>query len=91
MRPGGAYTPAPATTGQRKDESRAASSVVVDGSLGFDDPMETDSGYSANYNNNKSNGGGLYSDTMVTNGANGTSGGSARRGRGFNRSGRAGR
>ncbi|KAI1247281.1 hypothetical protein MGN70_011169 [Eutypa lata] len=91
MRPGGAYTPAPATTGQRKDESRAASSVVVDGSLGFDDPMETDSGYSANYNNNKSNGGGLYSDTMVTDGANGTSAGSARRGRGFNRSGRAGR
>lgn len=87
MRPGGAYTP---TSPASKNDLRPSSNhVVVDGSMGFEDPMETDSSYGGNYGNNSN--GGLYSDTLVTNGTNGTNGGSNRRGRGFNRSGRSGR
>ncbi|KAI0128790.1 hypothetical protein BJ170DRAFT_579799 [Xylariales sp. AK1849] len=83
LKPGGGYTPpsGPTPTGpraQRINETRpGGNSVVIDGSNGFDDSMDTsDAGYS---------GGGLYSDKMVTNGNNGN-----RRGRGFNR-GRNGR
>ena len=88
MRPGGNYTPA--TSGHRTSESRPGSNnVVLDGTLGFNDPMEMDAGYG----NQTSGGGGLYSDTLVTNGTNGTSnagGGTGRRGRGFNRAGYGG-
>ncbi|RYP29280.1 hypothetical protein DL767_006808 [Monosporascus sp. MG133] len=91
MRPGGSSAPAAAPKGPRADESRArGNQVVVDGSMGFDDPMETDAGYADNYNGAASNGG-LYSDNLVMNGTNGTSGGGGRRGRGFNRTGRSAR
>ena len=75
MRPGG-YIPS-----YRPTESRHGSNnVVLDGTLGFDDPMEMDAGYG-----NQSSNGGLYSDTLVTNGTNGNNHGGSRRGRGFNR------
>ncbi|KAI0834903.1 hypothetical protein F5Y06DRAFT_277487 [Hypoxylon sp. FL0890] len=84
-KPGGPGRGVP--TGPRADrnESRpGGNNIVVDGRMGFDDPMETDMpdrGYSN---------GGLYSDTMVpkdqANGVNGNNNNS-RRGRGF-RSGR---
>ena len=81
MRPGGNYTPA--TSGQRSEARLGSNNVVLDGTLGFDDPMEMDAGYG---NQKSSNGGGLYSDTIVKNGTNGASngGGGGRRGRGFN-------
>ncbi|KAI1465272.1 uncharacterized protein F4812DRAFT_138466 [Daldinia caldariorum] len=86
LKPGG-YRPAPPTgpRAQRDHETRlAGNNIVVDGSMGFDDPMETDSPGSG-YSNA---GGGLYSDTMVpTSQANGTGGNTSRRGRNF-RSGR---
>ncbi|KAI8962475.1 hypothetical protein F5Y11DRAFT_191301 [Daldinia sp. FL1419] len=83
LKPGGAYRP-PVPTGpraQRDHETRSAgNNVVVDGSMGFDDLMETDSP-SSGYSNGVS---GLYSDTMVPkNQANGTSGNTNRRGRNF--------
>ena len=80
MRPGGNYIPS-----YRANESRAgagANHVVLDGTLGFDDPMEMDAGYGGGGGNQ--NGGGLYSDTLVTNGTNGNNSNSHRRGRGFN-------
>ncbi|ORY69924.1 uncharacterized protein BCR38DRAFT_454853 [Pseudomassariella vexata] len=82
LKPGGGYTPMPPTgpRAQRSTESRVGSnSVVVDGSMGFDEPMETaDAGYGESTN------GGLYSDRLVPTGpANGGSGN--RRGRGFHR------
>ncbi|KAI1505559.1 hypothetical protein F5X99DRAFT_248444 [Biscogniauxia marginata] len=84
LKPGAVYNPVPPTgpRAQRTNESRVGNNIVVDGSMGFDDSMETDSrddGYSN---------GGLYSDNMVPkNQANGINGNSSRRGRGF-RSGR---
>ncbi|KAL7626339.1 hypothetical protein AAE478_003111 [Parahypoxylon ruwenzoriense] len=73
-KPGGPHRPAPPTAprAQREREARAGSNnVVLDGSLGFDDPMETDvpdNGYSN---------GALYSDKLVPrNQSNGANGGS---------------
>ncbi|KAI1475966.1 hypothetical protein F4774DRAFT_394696 [Daldinia eschscholtzii] len=88
LKPGGYRAPPTGPRAQRDHETRTAgNSVVVDGSMGFDDLMETDSPGSG-YSNNGSGGGGLYSDTMVPKRqANGTSGNSSRRGRNF-RSGR---
>ncbi|KAI1800035.1 hypothetical protein F4811DRAFT_56806 [Daldinia bambusicola] len=87
LKPGG-YRPAPPTgpRAQRDRETRSAgNNIVVDGSMGFDDPMETDSPGSG-YSN--AGGSGLYSDTMVPKSqANGTGGNTSRRGRNF-RSGR---
>ncbi|KAI2631029.1 hypothetical protein GGR54DRAFT_182248 [Hypoxylon sp. NC1633] len=88
-KPDSAYrTPAvPVPTGpraQRGHENRSGgNNVIVDGSMGFDDVMDTD------LFDDRSSNGGLYSDSMVPKSrANGTNGyNNSRRGRGF-RSGR---
>ena len=54
--------------------------MVVDGTMGFDDPMDTDS--AASKKPATQSRGGLYSDNIVR--------GSNRRGRGFGRGGRGG-
>ncbi|KAI1408800.1 hypothetical protein F5Y13DRAFT_171790 [Hypoxylon sp. FL1857] len=87
-KPGGSNRPA-VPTGPRADRSHESrpggNNVVVDGRMGFDDLMDTDTP-DTNYSN-----GGLYSDTMVpknqANSVNGNSNNNSRRGRGF-RSGR---
>ncbi|KAI1644563.1 uncharacterized protein F4817DRAFT_346544 [Daldinia loculata] len=88
LKPGGTYRSTPPTgpRAQRDHETRSAgNNVVVDGSMGFDDRMETDS-LGSGYSNGGGggNGGGLYSDTMVPkNQTNGASGNNSRRGRNF--------
>ncbi|KAK6077815.1 hypothetical protein SCUP515_04653 [Seiridium cupressi] len=68
---GGSHIP---TAAPRANESRlGGNSVIVDGSNGFDEPVASDEGR---------NGGGLYSDRLVSNRAGGNAGGN-RRGRGF--------
>jgi hypothetical protein len=72
MKPGG-YTPAAPPTGpraERANETRlGGNSVLVDGTMGFDDRMETDDA-----------GRGLYSDQLVpANQANGTGNASYRK------------
>lgn len=82
LKPGGATTPA-APTGpraQRTNELRHGSNVVVDGSMGFDDAMDTSD---AGYSDGSGGGRGLYSDRLVSGGPRG---GGSRRGRGFDRS-----
>ncbi|KAI1378188.1 hypothetical protein F4677DRAFT_412415 [Hypoxylon crocopeplum] len=86
LKPSGSYKPTVPTgpRAQRDHETRVGSNnVVVDGSMGFDDAMDTDLPDAGPSN------GGLYSDNMVPkNQANGTNGNNNnRRGRGF-RSGR---
>ncbi|KAH9884435.1 hypothetical protein F4778DRAFT_763054 [Xylariomycetidae sp. FL2044] len=88
LKPSGNYSPQPPTgpRAQRHNSSNETSlggnSVVVDGSMGFND-MEVDNARDDGYSD-----GGLYSDSMVPRGpANGNSNERSRRGRGF-RSGR---
>ncbi|KAI0024659.1 hypothetical protein F4780DRAFT_546907 [Xylariomycetidae sp. FL0641] len=82
-KPGGStYNPSP-PTGPRSQRNTNEShlggnSVVVDGSMGFDDPMEMDDG------RKPANGGGLRSDQLVSKREQAGS----RRGRGFRASGR---
>lgn len=81
---------APPTGPRAASATTAASSntTVVDGSLGFDDPMDTDTPASRPRQNGRAGGGGggggsgLYSDQLVGNGRG--------RGRGFQRGGRGG-
>ncbi|KAI0005716.1 hypothetical protein F4779DRAFT_44213 [Xylariaceae sp. FL0662B] len=80
MKPGGMFNAQPPSgpRAERNNETRMGNNVVVDGSMGFDDPMETDS-HDGGYSN-----GGLYSDTIVPkNQAGGSNGVGNRRGRGF--------
>ncbi|KAF7539322.1 hypothetical protein G7054_g2226 [Neopestalotiopsis clavispora] len=71
------YNPPPAPRAQRSNESRTQNGVIVDGSNGFDDPME-----SSDYHNDSN----LYSDQLVSR-SDGNN--NNRRGRGFqNRGGR---
>ncbi|KAI1085862.1 hypothetical protein F5B20DRAFT_520089 [Whalleya microplaca] len=84
MKPGGVFN-APPPTGpraERNNETRIGNNVLVDGSMGFDEPMDTDSpddGYSN---------GAFYSDNIIPQAqTGGVNGNSNRRGRGF-RSGR---
>ncbi|KAI1393397.1 uncharacterized protein F4822DRAFT_384511 [Hypoxylon trugodes] len=94
LKPGGPYKPNPPTgpRAQRNNESRpGGNNVVVDGSMGFDDVMDTDTP-DTSFSNANSSSRGLYSDTLVpknqSNGANGSNNSNnGRRGRGF-RSGR---
>ncbi|KAI1633206.1 hypothetical protein F4809DRAFT_652720 [Biscogniauxia mediterranea] len=84
LKPGAVYNPMPPTgpRAQRTNESRVGNNVIVDGSMGFDDPMDTTTHHD-DYSN-----GALYSDNMVPkHQANGMNGNNSRRGRGF-RSGR---
>ncbi|KAI0180514.1 hypothetical protein GGR52DRAFT_569259 [Hypoxylon sp. FL1284] len=80
LKPAGAPNrPGPPTgpRAQREYETRQGNNVVVDGSMGFGDEMDTDSRQ-----------GGLYSDSIVSqNQSNNSNANSGRRGRGF-RSGR---
>ncbi|KAI5922148.1 hypothetical protein F4810DRAFT_297255 [Camillea tinctor] len=83
LKPGAVYNPMPPTgpRAQRTNESRVGNNVVVDGSMGFDDPMDTTSSHGHSS-------GALYSDNMVPKSqTNDTNGNNSRRGRGF-RSGR---
>lgn len=68
------YNPPSAPRAQRSNESRTGSGVVVDGSNGFDEPMDM------NYNSDS----GLYSDRLV----NSNRPDASRRGRGFQNRGR---
>ncbi|KAK7949666.1 hypothetical protein PG996_000252 [Apiospora saccharicola] len=83
MKPGGgpSIPTGPRNSGLRRQEARPGNNnVVLDGSLGFDDGMDTsDTGYSDGSGSAK----GLYSDRLVSN--------SNRRGRGFSSRGRNGR
>ncbi|KAK8090290.1 hypothetical protein PG997_005251 [Apiospora hydei] len=85
MKPGGgpSIPTGPRNSGLRHQEARPGNNtVVIDGSLGFDDGMDTsDTGYSDGSGSAK----GLYSDRLVSNGN------SNRRGRGFSSRGRNGR
>ncbi|KAI0426389.1 hypothetical protein F5Y09DRAFT_319052 [Xylaria sp. FL1042] len=74
MKPGGYTAPPSGPRAQRTNETRlAGNSVLVDGSMGFNDPMETEDG-------NR----GLYSDNMVpTNQAKGNNNTGYRRDRGY--------
>ncbi|KAK7908557.1 hypothetical protein PG985_015860 [Apiospora marii] len=87
MKPGGgpSIPTGPRNGGLRRQEARPGNNnVVLDGSLGFDDGMDTsDTGYSDGSGSAK----GLYSDRLVSNGNNSSN----RRGRGFNSRGRNGR
>ncbi|KAH6654335.1 hypothetical protein BKA67DRAFT_658639 [Truncatella angustata] len=79
----GSHVPAAPAPRVRANETRSAGNVVVDGTNGFDELVDSDQGY----NSNVSNGGGLYSDSLMNRGGNGN-----RRGRGFqNNRGRGGR
>lgn len=69
LKPGGAYK-APTEPRAQRDNRPSNSGVVIDGRMGFDDPMETSEGNS-----------GLYSDNLV---ANNRATAENRRGRGFN-------
>jgi hypothetical protein len=76
--------PANAPSGPRAHSNR---DTVVDGSLGFEDPMETDRGYVIDagrprHDNRPQNG--LYSDSLVR------SNGQQQRGRGYGRDRRGG-
>ncbi|KAK8041842.1 hypothetical protein PG993_006365 [Apiospora rasikravindrae] len=86
MKPGGgpSIPTGPRNSGLRHQEARPGNNtVVIDGSLGFDDSMDTsDTGYSDGSGSAK----GLYSDRLVSNGNS-----SNRRGRGFSSRGRNGR
>ncbi|KAI1777946.1 hypothetical protein F4818DRAFT_439264 [Hypoxylon cercidicola] len=84
LKPGGSsYRPGPPTgpRAERDHETRQGNDVVVDGSMGFGDVMETDSHEGAHSS------GGLYSDNMVSQNQGNNSNSNSRRGRGF-RSGR---
>ncbi|KXJ97210.1 hypothetical protein Micbo1qcDRAFT_191762 [Microdochium bolleyi] len=84
-KPGALYHPTPGAAPSAPRSSRSNGNLV-DGSLGFDDPMDTSLSYSsrpgiqnAGRANNASEG--LYSDTLVRESQN--NGGTSRRGRGF--------
>ncbi|KAI0480426.1 hypothetical protein GGR56DRAFT_272746 [Xylariaceae sp. FL0804] len=66
LKPGAIYSPQPAPRAQRSNETRAAgNSVLVDGKMGWDDPMDTEQQYQPSRGNNHTGGGALYSDSIV--------------------------
>ncbi|KAI1344112.1 hypothetical protein F5Y15DRAFT_102947 [Xylariaceae sp. FL0016] len=90
-KPSNGYSPQPGLRDPRSNETRVSgNSVLVDGSMGFDDPQELKHTLGQDSrNNNFSKGGGLYSDRMVPRSqGNGHHGNTTRRGRGSRSTGR---